>query len=68
MVQPGEVVHAHLHGHDAAEVVALLAAREAAAEHQVVDVVRVELGDLGEGGLDDRGGQVVRSQILQGSP
>src|SRR5690606_1322060 len=62
-----QVVHAHLHGHDPAEVVALLAAGQAAAEHQVVDVPRVQLGHLGEGGLDDRGGEVVRAYVLQGT-
>ena len=51
----------------AAQVVALLAAGQAAAEHQVVDVLGVQLGDLGERGLDDRGGQVVRAQVLQGA-
>src|SRR5205085_10286622 len=58
----GEVVHPHLDGHDAAEVVALLATGQAAAEHQVVDVGGVQLGDLGQGGLDDLRGQVVGAQ------
>src|SRR3546814_2715007 len=43
----------------------LLAAREAAAEHQVVDVARIQLGDLRERGPDDRGGQVVGPQLLE---
>src|SRR4051794_38584678 len=63
----GKVVHAHLHGDDTAEVVALLAAGQTAPEHQVVDVARVQLRDLGERGLDDRGGEVVRAQVLEGA-
>ena len=45
-------------GHDPAHVEAHLPARQAAAEVQVVDVLRVQLGDLVEGGADDRGRQV----------
>lgn len=60
-----QVVHAQLYGDDTAQVVALLAAGQATAEHQVVDVLRVQLRDLREGGRDDRGGQVVGAQVLQ---
>src|SRR4029077_6851817 len=40
-------------------VEALLAAGEAAAQHEVADVGRVELGHLGQGGGDHLAGQVV---------
>src|SRR5690606_35726575 len=46
-------------------VVSLLATRQAAAEHQVVDLVRIELRDLGQGGTDHLDGQVVGTDVLE---
>ena len=63
--RPGQVVHAEQDGDDAAHVVALLAAGQAAAEHQVVDVGRVERGHLVQRGADDGGGEVVGPEVLQ---
>ena len=65
IVVPGQVVHAEQDADDAAHVVALLAAGQAAAEHQVVDVGRVERGHLVQGGADDGGGQVVGAEVLE---
>ena len=45
-----KVVEAGLDGHDAGEVVPLLAAGQPAAQHQVLDLGRVERGDRVEGG------------------
>jgi hypothetical protein len=59
------MVMAEQQRHDATHVEAALAARQAAAEHQVVDVGRVERRDLVEGGLHDGRGEVVGTQILQ---
>ena len=61
----GQVVHAEQDRDDAAHVEALLAAGQAAAEHQVVDVARVERGHLVQRGAHDRGGQVVGAQVLE---
>ena len=59
----GQVVVAEGDGDDAGQVEALLAAGQAAAEEQVVDLVRVEGGHLVERGPDDLGGEVVRTQV-----
>ena len=65
IVVPGQVVHAEQDRDDAAHVVALLAAGQAAAEHQVVDVGGVERGHLVQRRPDDGGGEVVGTQVLQ---
>jgi hypothetical protein len=59
------VVHAQQHRDDAAHVVALLPAGQAATEHEVVDVGGVELGHLVQRRADDGRGQVVRAQVLE---
>jgi hypothetical protein len=61
------VVHAHEDADDAAHVVALLATGETDAEHQVVDVARVEGRHLGQRCLHDGGGEVVGAHVLQGA-
>ena len=59
----GHLVEAHQHVDDPRHVVAGLAARQPAAEVVVVDRLRVQLGDLGQRGLDDRRGQVVGTEL-----
>src|SRR5664280_2799781 len=61
----GDEVIAEQYGDHPAHVVTLLPAGQTAAEHQVVDVVRVELGHLVQCGLHDRGGEVVGAQLLE---
>ena len=57
------MVVAQHHGHHPPHVEPLLPAREAAAQHEVVDVLWIELGHLVQRGPDDRGGEVVRPQV-----
>ena len=64
---PGQVVVAEQHGDHPGHVEALLAAGQAAAEQQVVDVVRVELRHLGQRGRDHLSGQVVRPDTGEGT-
>ena len=63
----GQVVVAEQGGDHAGHVEALLAAGQAAAQVEVVDVARVELRHLVQGGPDDRGGEVVGAQLAQGA-
>ena len=63
----GDLVVPEQRGHDAAHVVAGLAAGEAAAEDQVVDRRRVQLRDLVQRGLDDQRAQVVGTEVLERS-
>ena len=58
----GDVLEAGEHAHDPAHVEALLAAREAAPEDEVLDLAPVELRHLVEHGLHDGAGEVVGSQ------
>jgi hypothetical protein len=61
------VVVAEQRRHHPAHVEALLAARQAAAEVQVVDVLRVELGHLVQRRSHDGGGEVVGTEVAQRS-
>ncbi len=63
--QPRQLVLTQQDRHDPAHVETLLAAGQAAAQHEVVDISRVQLGNLVQCGLDDGGGEVVGPQILQ---
>ena len=58
-----QVVVAEGDGDDAGQVEALLSARQAAPEEQVVDLMRVEGGHLVEHGPDDPGGEVIRTHV-----
>jgi hypothetical protein len=51
------------HRHHPGQVVALFAAGQAAAQHQVVDLGRVERGHLIEGRADHLDGQVVGTHV-----
>ncbi len=59
----GDVVEPGEQGDDARHVVARLTAGLAAAEDEVLDVVRVELGELGQHDLDRQGGEVVGTAL-----
>ena len=63
----GQLVVAEQHRDHPGHVEALLAAGQPAAEHEVVERGRVQLRDLVQGGLDDRGGQVVRAEAGHGA-
>jgi hypothetical protein len=68
----GHVLDAGEDRHHAGHVEALLAAGQAAAEHQVLDLGDRELGHLFEGLADDLGGEVVGADVdeaaLEGTP
>ena len=64
-VVPGQVVEPGEHRDHPGQVVALLAGGLAAAEHQVVDLGRVQRGHLGQRGAHDLDGQVVGAHVLE---
>jgi hypothetical protein len=61
----GHVVEAGEHRGGAGDVVAGLAAGLAATPQDILDLGPVELGHLVEHGLDDAGGQVVGTHVLE---
>jgi hypothetical protein len=62
-----QVVEAEQRADHAGHVEALLAAGQAAAQVEIFDVPRIELGDLVERGSDYGGGEVVRTKVAQRS-
>jgi hypothetical protein len=58
-------VEAELDGDDPRQVESGFAAGLAAAQHQVVDLVRIQRGDLVEGGAHDLDGQVIGAHVDQ---
>jgi hypothetical protein len=52
-------------GDNSRDIEALLATRQSAPQHQVVDLARIELRHLVESGAHDGRGEVVRPQLRQ---